>query len=93
MKEPLTVKNGEKRSVITGGSIMEGVQESTFYSMNQSQDDRDKRASNTPLTQVESIYCKIDPTKLSLKKAGDRHGTNLGSQPRKGKKNSKFLKL
>ena len=34
IKEPQTSKNLEKRSLITGGSVIEGVQESTHYSIN-----------------------------------------------------------
>ena len=79
---------------MTGGSVIEGAhQESTFYSMNQSIDDGEKRGGTTPLTQIESIYCKQDPLRVGVRNAADRHGTNLGSQPRKGRKMQKFTKM
>ena len=64
VKEPQTSKNMDKKSLIAGASVIEGVQESTFYSMNQSQDDPDKRGTLSPLTQVDSIYTKVDPMKV-----------------------------
>ena len=92
IKEPQTSKNLEKRSLITGGSVIEGVQESTYYSMNQSQDDQEKRIGTSPLTQIESIYLKADPLKVGLRKDGDRNGTNMAIQNRKVKKPQKFIK-
>ena len=49
---PNTTKHLEKKSHLTGGSVIEGVQESTFYSMNQSQDDTSaiQRVGHTPMT-------------------------------------------
>ena len=72
----------------TGHSVVDGVQESTFYSMNQSVDVNEKRSGQaSPLTQVDTVYTRPDTIKVSLKKE-DRNGTQLGSNPRRGKKPS-----
>ena len=78
-KEPQTTKNIEKKSHLTGGSVMEGVQESTFYSVNQSQEDQEKRVIS-PLTQVESIYARVDPLKIHVKNERDRNASNFGKK-------------
>ena len=70
---------------------MEGVQESTFYSVNQSQEDQEKRVIS-PLTQVESIYKQVDPLRIHVKNDRDRNASNFGKKTMRVKQQPKFMK-
>ena len=59
--------------------------------MNQSQEDQDKRVIS-PLTQVESIYARVDPLKIHVKNDRDRNATNFGKKTVRVKQQPKFMK-
>lgn len=59
--------------------------------MNQSQEDQDKRVIS-PLTQVESIYARVDPLKIHVKNDRDRNTSNFGKKTVRVKQQPKFMK-